>query len=466
LCCCVYATAAVAIGRLLLTVSSPSLEDFHSSSRQLGLRSGQQENAERAPPIGDAVDTTTRIIEPYFLSPELTVPTPEQFGWPLVHVVQSRFQIGQGKLTNLAKARLELFKHFTYPSMIGQTSQRFLWLIHVGHELNSALFQEIVDMMKSHDNVYVIQNDFPSGRFGLRGFEELQFLEGMANFTIYTGNQTRLELAMAIGDIARRRKNKKKGVKPIIPVVTTRLDMDDAVESTFFEKVQETTLKEFVYSSNPPKYLFWCTLNTLEWNFVWNQTLGGYVKPMAYTKCPSTGLTVTGTHPEKMGLGEHTWLIEKLASHSSATDAHGSGEGRDAFFGCGYSNSSDCLVVYPELKGFRSRAPTSNSYFLSKTWDTDQSQFRKFNKGYQRKLADELYERFLIEVTKTTTTTKYGGDSSSSIVHVNNYFNDHLCDIVSDFTASYCSTRGFTCTDEANEEYDKLRSMLNCTHMH
>jgi hypothetical protein len=104
---------------------------------------------------------------------------PNDWSWPHVHIVQSRFMQDQASLTNLASARLELFRIFCLPTMKAQTTQQFLWLIRIDPNLDKNMLNEMVDMLKDHPNFYLI-GDNKHGR----PFDEI-YVD-----TIYTGNQT------------------------------------------------------------------------------------------------------------------------------------------------------------------------------------------------------------------------------------------------------------------------------------
>jgi Putative rhamnosyl transferase len=153
----------------------------------------------------------------------------------------------QGNLTALGEARLALFQVFCLPSMLQQTVQNFLWLIRVDPHLDPSMLTKIIRLVEQQNrsNIYIVASNV--NFVGWRGGGEAQDL---AKSKVYTGNQTRLEIAMAVHDQ--------------FPILETRLDADDGLHEGYLQAIQETALQS--WKARPAmQWMFWCVHSHLEW---------------------------------------------------------------------------------------------------------------------------------------------------------------------------------------------------------
>jgi len=233
--------------------------------------------------------------------------------WPLVHVVQSRFMQEQGPLETLGTARLKLFLAFCLPSMTGQSSQNFLWIVRTDPGLaGTPVFDGLVRSVRQHENIYVVASNknFVFGSAGLEGSwrDGTEPLDLLAS-KIYTGNTEKLHAAIAL-------RNER-------PVLETRLDADDGLHANYIEHIQKVALERFRRRPLPenendrgtggtndasvvvPNWLYWCSRRHIEWHSdadaslseTERETMGspdiGYMNVVQHDKlCVTPGTTI------------------------------------------------------------------------------------------------------------------------------------------------------------------------------
>ena len=79
-------------------------------------------------------------------------------------MIQTRFMQEQPHLVHLGKARLEIFKTITLPTVIKQTSQDFIWIIRTDPMLNETIREPLVELLADCPNhVLVASNSNPEG---------------------------------------------------------------------------------------------------------------------------------------------------------------------------------------------------------------------------------------------------------------------------------------------------------------
>ena len=189
------------------------------------------------------------------LSSETDIYDSSAWEWPLIHIVHTRFMQEQANLTVLGHARLALFQTFCLPTMQHQTSQQFLWIIKTDPNLDSTMMKALIEELSPYPNFYLvasnanfrINDQFPGAwRDGAEGRD-------LAQSRIYTGNQTRLEIAMALQDQ--------------FPILETRLDADDGLHLQFIEQMQEQALDTFRRNKNV-QWMYWCARRHMEWHWM------------------------------------------------------------------------------------------------------------------------------------------------------------------------------------------------------
>lgn len=60
-----------------------------------------------------------------------------------LHVLVTRFMLGQAAYPNLLRARPELFRHFCVPSIAAQQTKRFVWIVYVPDDLDDTSMADI-----------------------------------------------------------------------------------------------------------------------------------------------------------------------------------------------------------------------------------------------------------------------------------------------------------------------------------
>ena len=77
-------------------------------------------------------------------------------GAPAVHVLGSRFSLGQGNMTALVAARLRLFRALCLPTVKAQMSQHFAWLIWVDRTLQAWAVRELTELIRPMRNARIV----------------------------------------------------------------------------------------------------------------------------------------------------------------------------------------------------------------------------------------------------------------------------------------------------------------------
>eukprot|EP00522_Entomoneis_paludosa_P011427 CAMPEP_0172450414 /NCGR_PEP_ID=MMETSP1065-20121228/8755_1 /TAXON_ID=265537 /ORGANISM="Amphiprora paludosa, Strain CCMP125" /LENGTH=1261 /DNA_ID=CAMNT_0013202195 /DNA_START=111 /DNA_END=3896 /DNA_ORIENTATION=+ len=176
----------------------------------------------------------------------------------LVHVVETQFMEHQAHLQDLGQARLKLFKTFTLPSMIQQTSKQYLWIIWTDPNLNGPVLDSIIQIVSRIPNAVLMARDSADSqgsRAAITDFRSLynipesdvsrHILEGNAKLVIdyHIASQSRL-------------------------LVETRLDADDAVARNFVESVQNHAARTIGQQvDNEQRIQMFCPEHHVEWRY-------------------------------------------------------------------------------------------------------------------------------------------------------------------------------------------------------
>ncbi|KAI2489632.1 rhamnosyl transferase [Fragilaria crotonensis] len=81
-----------------------------------------------------------------------------------VQVIQTRFMQFQPHLLALGEARLKIFATFCLPSILAQSSKKFLWLIRADPDLDPALKDPLIAMIQQYPNILLVgSNQNPEG---------------------------------------------------------------------------------------------------------------------------------------------------------------------------------------------------------------------------------------------------------------------------------------------------------------
>ena len=274
-----------------------------------------------------------------------------QWDWEFIHIVNSRFMQNQGKFSMLARARLELFKEFCLPTMVNQTSQKYLWIIKTDPELDLDVLKDLVDLLRPYPHFFLVasNDNFLIGKDskpgGWRGGEAAKEILGSNIFC---------------GDISLLRGASR--YEPDQIVLETRLDSDDGLNINYLKTVQDAATKVVISNISIEEgledqgqkerrrahWMYWCARRHIEWH--WDGQLDeGQVNSIEHDRyCITAGLTVAfgvGAQVDSILMSQHHKLYSDVAYYG----------------GCGLSRKKDCLVMIDNLRmaAIRSRTPTS-----------------------------------------------------------------------------------------------------------
>lgn len=224
---------------------------------------------------------------------------------------------------------------------------QFLWIIRTDPDLDLTVRNEMVDLLKDHDNFFLVASNHNA--FPITYRNENIAHEQILNLTVYTGNRQLLTAAMnAANDY---------------PLFETRLDADDGLHVGFLHEVQTRTLREFNSTKNL-HWLYYCSKKHMEWHWVdklprnykgKNAELiryGGFKPHERGIYCITPGMTyglaVGASQDQPLPIGSHHMLARKV------------NQLKERHEGCGYIHPWRCLIFMSnEYDAIRSRTPTS-----------------------------------------------------------------------------------------------------------
>jgi Putative rhamnosyl transferase len=356
----------------------------------------------------------------------------------LIHIVNTRFMQDQGNLTALGEARLALFKVFCLPSMLQQSVHNFLWLIRVDPHLDPSMLAKIIRLVeqKNRSNIYVIASNV--NWVFWRGGGEVQ---NLAQSKVYTGNRTRLEIAMSLH-------NK-------FPIVETGLDADDGLHEGYLQAIQETALQS--WKAHPTmQWMFWCVHSHLEW--FWMDELSQFPSDMSpplkqellrhgswrgvkNEYCMTPGLSTAFGVPAK------SWLVPNMGHHLLFDVIKGlNGQNSSLVSDCGLPQKADCIQFVKEFpyEAIRSRTPTSAGVRAIQPVEWE----------LQYNLRKSMHYR--------NTARKSFAIPSAALQWINQFISDHIVDVARDNLRGQC-TPGHSCEEEARQQLLQLVQSRNTT---
>lgn len=159
---------------------------------------------------------------------KVDVAVPSARDWPLIHIVSTRFMQEQGSLEMLGMARFHLFMTFCFPTMVAQSTQKFIWIIKVDPRFTqTSVFSLMLEAVRDHPNVYIVASNRNFFGFWRDGTEPLDLIQS----PIYSGNMHKLQQAMAL---------REERI-----VLETRLDADDGLHQYYLQYMQYVALSRF-----------------------------------------------------------------------------------------------------------------------------------------------------------------------------------------------------------------------------
>jgi len=261
----------------------------------------------------------------------------------VVHIVNTRFMQHQASLPTLGRARFLLFAHFCFPSMVHQSSQKFLWIVRTDPNLDEKLRDDMVELLRPHSNFFLVasNNNFLAGNGSLEG----AWRDGIASAEV-------LRSSIYCGDVRLLRAARKFENEKI--VLETRLDADDGLHVDYLKYVQESAVEKLqshdTISLNKPlkaSWHYWCARRHIQWH-VDENGVGELNKVEHSHFCITAGLTIGFAHGTSAGsvkLYPHDTLFKQVQKDG----------------GCGTESNEGCieLVSDIDIAAMRSRTVTS-----------------------------------------------------------------------------------------------------------
>jgi hypothetical protein len=231
------------------------------------------------------VDSVVRNLRPGPLSalPLGTALPPLRWknDYDLVHVVHTRFMQHQSHLIHLGRARMELFRTITLPSMKEQSSSDFLWIIHIDPNLPDELKEGFLDIQSNMEDLVVVLSNENLEGFRVHGMDDVPTNAHVLGRT--DGERTRRRnLLQSYFAAAQSRL-----------VLESRLDADDALTLEFARMIQDEARGK-MSTENESDYRVWCMGNHLEWQFYnpWNaDAINGSLVAFPFNHCVTPGIT-------------------------------------------------------------------------------------------------------------------------------------------------------------------------------
>lgn len=324
---------------------------------------------------------------------------------PFIHIINTRFMQQQGNLTTLAEARLHLFETFTLPSLMEQSSQKFIWVIKVDPHLDKTILKKLVGMIIDADNigdgsnsndndgngngnnkdnnngfgerVFVVSsnanyiNNYGSWRGGAEMREVLSHAkldtETKTDITSSTSLSSTSILSRGgihTGNIHLLRRIKELEASKIM--LQTRLDADDGLHQKYLEHIQKDALERFavprvpipatdtnttpaaasiIHPSSSTKWFYWCSGIHVKWYLDGEGEHGQLHTEKNTHFCITPGLTLgfnVGTKIEEVPIYMHHKLYKNLAAAAAtATAGVTSKDGNGMDLSCKSSQSRD-----------------------------------------------------------------------------------------------------------------------------
>ena len=216
-----------------------------------------------------------------------------------VQVIQTRFMQLQPTLLALGAARLEIFASFCLPSILAQSSRKFLWLIRADPDLDRELRDSLIAMIQQYPNIILIgSNENPEG------FRSGSSVADVTSSNVWSGSY---ELLRRFHNAASSR-----------VIIETRLDADDGLNFGFVEHMQRAATQEISLARH--EWVVHCSSAHLEWHLAspFKQQLkgsdGGYFVGVNHQGCITPGLSfVYGTNVTRreMPRGAHSDFHKK-----------------------------------------------------------------------------------------------------------------------------------------------------------
>ena len=340
----------------------------------------------------------------------------------------------QPHLVDLGMARLEIFKTFCLPTMLGQSSNAFLWVIRTDPDLDASVRRGMMEALDNQANILLVGSNLnPEG--WLR--EDLLDID---RSDVWSGSFDLLQ-------------HYHEAVKTRV-YFESRLDADDGLHTRFVHYVRE---KSHVQDSK--SWLVWCIKTHMEWQYQSPFEEGdpddphGYLVGVKYNGCVTPGLTMAyGTEVTRASLppGRHTTLHETLPKCPSGPSHNNNNNNTDNNKGTHHERQpmTNCLLRFDGLSPGAIRARTPTSAGMSNVVLDDKGIYS--GAAAQARRQKELWEgvEHVFALDRTNAVT------------VRAHVQANLAAIARDNLLGQC-TKGHSCKEAARRLLEKLSFGLN-----
>lgn len=332
-----------------------------------------------------------------------------------VQVIQTRFMQFQPNLLALGEARLKIFATFCLPSILAQSSKKFLWLIRADPDLDPALKDPLIAMIQQYPNILLVgSNENPEG------FRHHASVVDITPTNVWSGSY----------ELLRRFHNEAQSRM----LIETRLDADDGLHFAFVEYTQLVATEEL--SSADHEWVIYCASAHLEWHHTspFKRKLKGsdigFMVGVTEMGCITPGLSfVYGTNVTRsdMPIGAHSFLHRRAPL-------------------CDDKRKSKCIRHTKELKpaAIRARTPTSAGMKNVVIGSQDQS-FAFRTTETDANVQEEMWIGVGVSF----------GVKRESVKDLRQSLTQHLPEIVADNLRGQC-TKGHSCKDNTKHALEEL----------
>jgi hypothetical protein len=306
----------------------------------------------------------------------------------------------QPHLVDLGMGRLEIFKTFCLPTLVGQSSQDFVWIIRTDPMLNDTVKKPLVELLEPYPNfILVASNSNPEG------FRSE--IVDISPETVWSGSY---ELIQEYHQAAQSR-----------VLLESRLDADDGVHYEFVEYMQTAAPLPRV-----GEWRIWCALSHLEWHadspFHSDETDFGFLVGIKHSGCVTPGLTMAygvGVSREDLPRGTHQYLHKILPACNKE------------------KTLTNCLERFALNPGaIRARTPTSAGM-------AHLVQEHSHKKMYKHATSQSAFQYKIWEAAEPL----YRLDRKQ-VIQTKKYLKQHLAAIAADNLKGQC-TKGHSCKQDA-----------------
>lgn len=221
---------------------------------------------------------------------------------PMLQVIQTRFMQFQPNLAALGEARLDIFETFCLPSMLAQSSNKYLWLIRTDPLLNATLRDRLMSLLHNSEGEQYPNILLIASNANPEGFRLDTSVQDISPDTVWSGSY---ELLRRFHVAAQTR-----------VLVESRLDADDGLHYGFVEFTELLTREELI--SPRTDWLIYCAYSHLEWHHAnpfkkldVKETAVGFVVGATQSSCITAGLSYVyglDVRRDDMPKGAHSLL--------------------------------------------------------------------------------------------------------------------------------------------------------------